>query len=77
MTGENCEGTNREVCKKNKQSMTTRSLLRLLLLRIPHSTTLGPKMQLSNNSVKHSEENSVAGEVSKPREHRIEIGRVR
>ena len=62
---------------KNRQSMTACSLLQLLLLRIPHVTTLGPKMWLSNISVKYSEEKSVSEEVSKIGECRIEIGRVR
>ena len=33
------------------------SLLRMLLLRIPYLTALGPKMSQSNISVKYSEEN--------------------
>ena len=41
--------------------MTACGLLRVLLLRKPYLTTLRPKMQLSNISVKYSEENSVSG----------------
>ena len=62
---------------KNRQSITARSLLRLLLLRMSYLTTLGPKMWLINISVKYSEQNSVSGEVSKIGKHRIKIGRVR
>ena len=62
--------------KKNCQFMTACSLLRLLLLKIPYLTTLGPKMELSNISVKYSEEIFVSG-VSKIGEYRIEICRVR
>ena len=48
-------------------SNTACSLLRQFFLRISYLTTLGPKMKLSNISVKYSEENSgsVSEEVSK------------
>ena len=47
--------------------MTACSLLRLLLLRIPHLTTLGLEMKPSNISVKYSEENFVLRARSKDR----------
>ena len=56
--------------------MTACSLLRLLLLRIRYLTTLGPKMQPSNISVKYYEENLDSGEVSEVGEYRIQMGRV-
>ena len=52
------------------------ALIRPLLLRTPYLTTLGPKMQLSNISVKYSKENSISWEVSKIWEYWIKIGRV-
>ena len=55
---------NRRGCKnlyKNRQSITACSLLHLLLPRISYLTTLGPKMSLSNITVKYSEENPISG----------------
>ena len=45
--------------------MTACSLLRLLLLRISYLTMLGRKMELSNISVKYSEENSASGKFQR------------
>ena len=38
------------------------ALIRPLLLRTPYLTMLGPKMQLSNISVKYAKENSISWE---------------
>ena len=58
--------------------MTAFRLMHLLSLRILYLTTLAPKMQLSNISVKYSKEDSILMllKVTKIGEYQIKIGRV-
>ena len=58
--------------------MTAFRLMHLLSLRILYLTTLAPKMQLSNISVKYSKEDSIPMllKVTKIGEYQIKIGRV-